>query len=78
MATFVCLYLLSMAAFQLQSKTVTIETISPMILKYLLSGSLRKCYRTIPIIIIIGFYKKLRFCGEILPYTQTQLSPFHD
>ena len=47
-------------------------------LKYLLSGSLRKCYRTIPIIIIIGFYKKLRFGGEILPYTQTQLSPFHD
>ena len=71
------IYILPMAGYGMQQQRWAVATMTYG-LKYLLSGSLRKCYRTIPIIIIIGFYKKLRFGGEILPYTQTQLSPFHD
>lgn len=70
------IYILPMAGYGMQQQRWAVATMTYG-LQYLLSGSLGKCYRTIPIIIIVS-YKKLRFYGEILPYIQTQLSPFHD
>ena len=65
------IYILPMAGFGMQQQRWAVATMTYDLqrLKCLLSGPLRKCCRTMSMIIIIGLYKKPRFCGGIFPYS---------